>query len=113
MALPGNVVEYISSALDGMFRSVRSAADNISLREILEEKNPLIRELFSETEEEYVGFFVMERVERSFVTTLGHVVEGIVRTLIGSQGGTVLGSGKKDWKPYDLKFLLHGVEYWM
>ena len=113
MGLPTQVESRISIANDEMFLSVRDAVNGITLQEILEHKNPLIRELFSKNEEEYIWFFVMERAERSFVTKMGHLVENIVRALIESQGGTVVGSGKKDWQPYDLKFILHGKEYWM
>jgi hypothetical protein len=112
MSIPKSVVEDISAALDGMFRSVRDAADKITLREILEEKNPLIRGLFNETAKEYVSFFVMERVERSLVTTPGHVVADIVWALIRAQNGDIIGSGERDWKPYDLKFVLDGRKYW-
>jgi hypothetical protein len=55
----------------------------------------------------------MERVERSFVTRIGHMIEKLVELLVEGQGGEVLGK-KKDWKPYDLKFRLNdGKEYWV
>lgn len=113
MALTAQVENRISMVVDEMLSSVQAAANGITLTEILDHKNPIIRELFNMNADEYIWFFVMERVERSFVTKLGHVVEDIVRVLIESQGGTVVGRGKKDWQPYDLKFKLFEKEYWI
>jgi Type II restriction endonuclease EcoO109I len=103
----------ISKYLESLILSVIKSADGLTLKEIIHQKNPLIREMFYNNPEEFITFFVMERVERSFVTLMGNMIENIVEILVQAQGGEIIGT-KKSWKPYDLKFRLRdGKEYWL
>jgi Type II restriction endonuclease EcoO109I len=101
--------QYLQSLIPAVIYSV----NQLTLDEIINHKNPLIKEMFHNNPEELIAFFVMERVERSFVTHMGKMIENIVEILVQEQGGEILGT-KKDWKPYDLKFRLRdGKEYWL
>ncbi len=113
MALSSTIKGEISEYLESLIPSVIASLNKLTLNEILHHKNPLVREMFYDTPKEFISFFVMERIERSFVTTMGNVIENIVEILVKSQGGEIVGT-KKDWKPYDLKFRLKdGKEYWL
>ncbi|RUT01114.1 hypothetical protein DSM106972_071200 [Dulcicalothrix desertica PCC 7102] len=113
MALSSTIKGEISEYLESLIPSVIISLNKLTLKDILYHKNPLIREIFYDNPKEFISFFVMERVERSFVTTMDNVIENIVEILVKSQGGEIVGT-KKDWKPYDLKFRLpDGKEYWL
>lgn len=113
MALSSTTKGEISEYLESLIPSVKASLNKLTLNDILHHKNPLIREMFHDNPKEFISFFVMERVERSFVTTIGNVIENIVEILVKSQDGEIVGT-KKDWKPYDLKFRLKdGKEYWL
>ncbi|MEB3178724.1 MAG: PmeII family type II restriction endonuclease [Nostocaceae cyanobacterium] len=103
----------ISEYLESLIPGVQKSANSLTLKEIMNHKNPLVREMFHNNPQEFITFFVMERVERSFVTSMGNMIENIVEILVQSQGGEIIGT-KKDWQPYDLKFCLRdGKEYWL
>ncbi len=103
----------INEYLQSLIPAVISSVNQLTLNEIINHKNPLIREMFHNNPKEFITFFVMERVERSFVTLMGNMIENIVEILVQEQGGEIL-STRKDRKPYDLKFRLrNGKEYWL
>jgi hypothetical protein len=113
LALSSTTKGEIGKYLESLIPSVKASLNKLTLNDILHHKNPLIREMFYDNPQKFISFFVMERVERSFVTTMGNVIENIVEILVKSQGGEIVGK-KKDWKPYDLKFRLKdGKEYWL
>ena len=68
----------INEYLESLIPAVISSVNRLSIDEIINHKNPLIREMFQNQPEEFITFFVMERVERSFVTHMGKVIEYIV-----------------------------------
>ncbi|GAB1539930.1 hypothetical protein NUACC21_25990 [Scytonema sp. NUACC21] len=113
MALSIATQERINIYLRSLLPDVEKSVNNLSLKEIMEQKNPLVQQMFYNNPKEFITFFVMERVERSFVTLMGNMIEKIVEILVEGQRGEIIGT-KKDWKPYDLKFKLSdGKEYWV
>jgi len=105
----GEIDNYLKSFLPHVIKSL----NKLSLKEIMEHKNPLVREMFHNNPEEFITFFVLERVERSFVTLMANMIEKIVEILVEGQGGEIIGA-TREWKPYDLKFRLSdGKEYWL
>jgi len=103
----------IENYFKSLLPNVESSVNNLKLKEIMEYKNPLVREMFCNNPQEFITFFVMERAERSFVTLMGNMIEKVVKILVEGQKGEIIGD-KKDWKPYDLKFRLSdGKEYWL
>jgi hypothetical protein len=113
LALSAQTKHEISEYLESLIPRVIESANKLTLKEIINKKNPLVREMFYDNPEEFITFFVMERVERSFVTLMGKIIENIVEILVQSQGGEIIGT-KKDWEPYDLKCILpDGKEYWL
>jgi hypothetical protein len=113
LALSTQTKYKISQYLESLIPSVINSVHQLTLDEIINHKNPLIREMFHHNPREFMTFFVMERVERSFVTLMGNMIEKIVEILVEAQGGEIIGT-RKDWRPYDLKFCSpDGKEYWL
>jgi Type II restriction endonuclease EcoO109I len=113
LALSLETKTKISQYLESLIPNVQKSVDSLTINEIMNYKNPLIREMFYNNPREFITFFVIERVERSFVTLMGNMIENIVEILVQGQGGEIIGT-KKDWKPYDLKFCLkERKEYWL
>ena len=98
MALSAQTKHEISEYLESLIPRVIESANKLTLKEIINKKNPLVREMFYDNPEEFITFFVMERVERSFVTLMGKIIENIVEILVQAQGGEIIGT-KKDWEP--------------
>jgi hypothetical protein len=113
MPLPEKLCDEIHEKVDLLLNGVRESVNDLTLREILNTKNPLLRLMFSENPREYLFLFIMQLAGRSIVTRFGNLIEEIFKELITLQGGEILGQ-KRDWKPYDLKFRLpDGNEYWI
>ncbi|MBD2341440.1 hypothetical protein H6G64_31310 [Calothrix sp. FACHB-156] len=113
MALSLDTTSKITEIIKSLLPKVVKKVDKLSLKIIMEQKNPLVREIFSDNPQEFISFFVMQTAERSFVTLMGQMIENIVEILVEGQGGKIIGV-KKDWKPYDIKFTLNdGKEYWL
>ncbi|MHA1730859.1 MAG: hypothetical protein ACTSU5_02900 [Promethearchaeota archaeon] len=114
MSFPDRLLRDIRHEFEVLLEGVRESVESMTLDEILERKNPLVRMIFARNPREYLFFFLAERAERSLVTRHGNVIESVVRKILEHRGAEIVGAGPADWKPFDLKFRLPGgAEYWI